>query len=128
MRCTSITPLLETVPVSTLPIRYFDITHTGVTRPDWGDEKKKKYIGAADIPIVRLNPLNILGVKCQSEQALRDSGARYCIVRPCGLNDKWPTGRPVLSQVTSPKCIFSDTFPDVQPTYQFMYFILSHIC
>jgi hypothetical protein len=34
----------------------------------------------------------------EGEQALRDSGAGYCVVRPCGLNDNWPPGRPVLAQ------------------------------
>jgi hypothetical protein len=29
---------------------------------------------------------------------LRTLGVRYCIVRPCGLNNDWPSGRPVLSQ------------------------------
>jgi len=70
----------------------------GVTRPQWPDEKKQRYPGAADIPIVRLNPLGILDVKREGEDALRASGASYAIVRPCGLNDKWPSGRPVLSQ------------------------------
>jgi hypothetical protein len=70
----------------------------GVTRPAWPDHKKEKYPGAADIPIVRLNPLGILDVKRQGEEALREGGASYVVVRPCGLNDKWPSGRPVLSQ------------------------------
>ena len=70
----------------------------GVTRPVWSPEKKARYIGASDIPIVRLNPFNILDVKRTGEQSLRDSGAKYTILRPTGLNDKWPTGRPVLTQ------------------------------
>ncbi|CAM9204896.1 unnamed protein product [Heterosigma akashiwo] len=70
----------------------------GVTRPDWPEDKKLKYPGAADIPIVRLNPLGILGVKAQGEEALRRTGAAYAVVRPCGLNDQHPAGRPVLSQ------------------------------
>jgi len=70
----------------------------GVTRPSWSDEKKEKFAGAADIPIVRLNPFNILDIKAKGEQILRDSGASYCIVRPTGLNDKHPNGRPILSQ------------------------------
>jgi hypothetical protein len=57
-----------------------------------------RYSGAADIPIVRLNPLGILDVKRQGEEALRNGGASYVIVRPCGLNDKWPSGRPIMSQ------------------------------
>ena len=70
----------------------------GVTRPAWPDEKKKRYPGAADIPIVRLNPLGILDVKRQGEEALREGGASYVVVRPCGLNDAHPSGRPLLSQ------------------------------
>jgi hypothetical protein len=71
----------------------------GVTRPAWDDEKKKQFVGAADIPIVRLNPFGILDVKRESEEKLRQSGTGYCIVRPGGLNDKWPAGsRPVFSQ------------------------------
>jgi hypothetical protein len=71
----------------------------GVTRPTWSQDKKDKFAGAADIPIVRLNPLNILGVKRASEQALRRSGCSYTVLRPCGLNDKHPIkSRPVLAQ------------------------------
>ena len=79
----------------------------GVTRTIWDDEKKKKYIGAADIPIVRLNPFNILDRKRESEALLRQTMSssdkknkvKYCIVRPCGLNDSWPqNSRPVFTQ------------------------------
>ena len=70
----------------------------GVTRPAWPEEKKTRYPGAADIPIVRLNPLGILDVKRQGEEALREGGASYVVVRPCGLNDAHPSGRPLLSQ------------------------------
>lgn len=71
----------------------------GVTRPVWDAEKKKQFAGAADIPIVRLNPFGILDVKRESEEKLRQSGTDYCIVRPVGLNDKWPAGsRPVFTQ------------------------------
>jgi hypothetical protein len=141
------------------------LSSAGVTRPSWSDDKKTKMAGAADIPIVRLNPGGILGLKCDAEQvwvcvhmigvfnlssdfcvkevagllffwpcfhllhvhgwscmnahgcghammkltsfffnflssqALRDSDLPYCIVRPCGLNEDWAPGRPVLSQV-----------------------------
>lgn len=72
---------------------------SGVTRPIWSEAKKEMYRGAADIPIVRLNPFSILDRKRESEEALRQSGIEYCIVRPCGLNDEWPAGsRPVFSQ------------------------------
>lgn len=71
-----------------------------VSRPSWSPEKKAKYPGAADIPIVRLNPVNILGLKLEGEEALRKSGADYVIARPCGLvsTDRWPRGRPFFSQ------------------------------
>lgn len=70
----------------------------GVTRTTWSKEKQKLLEGAADIPIVRLNPFGILDSKRQGEDALRGTGALYAVVRPCGLNDKWPRGRPVLAQ------------------------------
>ena len=71
----------------------------GVTRPSWDDAKKEMFVGAADIPIVRLNPFNILNIKAESEEKLRQSGTPYCIYRPSGLNDKHPAGsRPVFSQ------------------------------
>lgn len=75
------------------------LSSAGVTRPQWDEAKKEKFRGAADIPIVRLNPFGILDVKAESEQKLRDTGVNYCIVRPCGLNDQWPSGsRPLISQ------------------------------
>lgn len=64
----------------------------------WPEEKKDRYKGASDIPIVRLNPLNILDVKRAAEDELRCSEGRYTIVRPTGLNDDWPQGRVILSQ------------------------------
>jgi hypothetical protein len=80
----------------------------GVTRTIWDTAKKSKYIGAADIPIVRLNPFNILDRKRESEELLRKSSYTnnnknkkipYCIVRPCGLNDSWPqNSRPIFTQ------------------------------
>jgi uncharacterized protein YbjT (DUF2867 family) len=70
----------------------------GVTRPEWPEEKKKRLVGAADIPIVRLNPFNILGLKKQGEDVIRNLGVPYSIVRPCGLNNEWPKGRQILSQ------------------------------
>lgn len=72
----------------------------GVTRTTWSKEKKEKFAGCADIPIVRLNPFGILDRKRESEVKLREiSSDNYCIVRPCGLNDQWPAGsRPMLSQ------------------------------
>ena len=69
-----------------------------LSRVDRSVLARRRYAGAADIPIVRLNPLGILDVKRQGEEALRKGGASYAIVRPCGLNDNWPSGRPILSQ------------------------------
>jgi NAD(P)H-binding len=91
----------------------------GVTRTIWNEDKKVKFSGAADIPIVRLNPFNILDRKRESEELLRSIATQsmsvaasdenssqsrirplhYCIVRPCGLNDAWPANsRPIFTQ------------------------------
>lgn len=81
----------------------------GVTRPSWSESKKEKYAGCADIPIVRLNPFNILNIKANSEENLRSTSnnnknnVSYVIVRPTGLKDgdDWPNtnnARPILSQ------------------------------
>lgn len=81
----------------------------GVTRPSWSESKKEKYAGCADIPIVRLNPFNILNIKANSEEKLRSTSnddknsVSYVIVRPTGLKDgdDWPNtnnARPILSQ------------------------------
>lgn len=75
----------------------------GVTRPTWSEEKKKRLVGSADIPIVRLNPFGILDIKRESEEKLREAcnacNVPYTIVRPAGLNDEWPAGsRPIFSQ------------------------------
>ena len=76
------------------------LSSAGVTRPDWTDEQKALFPGSAEIPIVRLNPFGILGIKKDSEEKLRQSGIDYCIVRPAGLNDEnWPSGsRPIFTQ------------------------------
>ncbi|CAE7851610.1 unnamed protein product [Symbiodinium necroappetens] len=69
-----------------------------ITRPTWSAEQKSRMSGAADIPIVRLNPGGLLDEKRAAEQALRDTGASYAVARPTGLKDDWPAGRPVVSQ------------------------------
>lgn len=75
------------------------LSSAGVTRPSWDDEKKTLFPGAADIPIVRLNPFGILDIKKDSEEKLRETGVDYSIVRPCGLNDNWPSNsRYIFSQ------------------------------
>jgi uncharacterized protein YbjT (DUF2867 family) len=49
--------------------------------------------------LLQQTKFGILDIKAESEEKLRHSGVEYCIVRPCGLNDKWPSGsRPVFSQ------------------------------
>jgi NAD(P)-dependent dehydrogenase (short-subunit alcohol dehydrogenase family) len=80
----------------------------GATRTAWSEETKEKFKGAADIPIVRLNPFNILDRKRESEELLRSVAVEsmsaanplhYCVVRPCGLNDAWPAGsRSIFTQ------------------------------
>ncbi len=75
------------------------LSSAGVTRPSWTDEKKAKFEGCADIPIVRLNPFGILDIKADSEECLRQSNVPYTIFRPTGLNDQWPSeSRPIFSQ------------------------------
>eukprot|EP00443_Scrippsiella_acuminata_P045722 CAMPEP_0115174686 /NCGR_PEP_ID=MMETSP0270-20121206/3967_1 /TAXON_ID=71861 /ORGANISM="Scrippsiella trochoidea, Strain CCMP3099" /LENGTH=314 /DNA_ID=CAMNT_0002587533 /DNA_START=191 /DNA_END=1135 /DNA_ORIENTATION=+ len=69
-----------------------------VSRPTWGQSKQQRFEGAAEIPIVRLNPGDILGKKRAVESLVRKSGVSYVILRPTGLNDNWPEGRPLLSQ------------------------------
>eukprot|EP00526_Cylindrotheca_closterium_P016436 CAMPEP_0113661064 /NCGR_PEP_ID=MMETSP0017_2-20120614/33231_1 /TAXON_ID=2856 /ORGANISM="Cylindrotheca closterium" /LENGTH=336 /DNA_ID=CAMNT_0000575735 /DNA_START=24 /DNA_END=1032 /DNA_ORIENTATION=- /assembly_acc=CAM_ASM_000147 len=79
--------------------RLIMLSSAGTSRPSWSEEKKAKFIRCSDIPIVRLNPFGILDIKADSEKKLRETGVSYCIVRPCGLNDDWPSGcRPVFSQ------------------------------
>jgi uncharacterized protein YbjT (DUF2867 family) len=76
------------------------LSSAGVTRTTWSEEKKEKLVGAADIPIIRLNPGGILDCKRRAEETLRGSGVPYCIVRPTGLklDGSWPQARPILSQ------------------------------
>ena len=69
-----------------------------ITRPTWSEKQKAQFSGAADIPIVRLNPGGLLDEKRATEQLLRKSGVSYTVARPTGLKDDWPTGRPVVSQ------------------------------
>ena len=94
---------LPTVAQASYP-RIAVCSSAGVTRPKWDADKKERLVGAADIPIVRLNPFGILDIKFESEETLRraagqTTGVPYCIVRPSGLNDSWPAGsRPVVSQ------------------------------
>jgi len=52
------------------------LSSAGVTRPSWDDDKKSLFPGAADIPIVRLNPFGILDIKKDSEDKLREIGKK----------------------------------------------------
>jgi hypothetical protein len=62
------------------------LSSAGVTRPAWDDEKKAMFPGSAEIPIVRLNPFGILGIKAESEEKLRQSGARtFCLEYTCWI-------------------------------------------
>lgn len=91
---------MDEAGVKDAPPRVVMCSSAGVTRPAWKDEKKARLVGAADIPIIRLNPGGILDLKCEAEATLRNSGAPYCVVRPTGLkfDDTWPAARPILSQ------------------------------
>lgn len=80
------------------PPRLIMCSSAAITRPTWGSAKKARLSGAADIPIVRLNPNDILGQKRVTENVVRKSGAPYVILRPTGLRDDWPVGRPLFSQ------------------------------
>ena len=57
----------------TLP-KVIMLSSAGVTRASWDEEKKAKFAGCADIPIVRLNPFGILDIKADSEERLRKRG------------------------------------------------------
>ncbi|CAM9291887.1 unnamed protein product [Ectocarpus sp. 4 AP-2014] len=77
--------------------RFVLLSSAAVTRPNWSSEDKALYPLSADVPIVKLNPLNILTVKAEGERELREVGIPYVVVRPCGLNDDHPRGRPMFS-------------------------------
>ena len=55
----------------------------------WSRETKRRYPGAAELPIVRVNPQNILGAKASEEVSVRAAGLPYCIVRPCNLDEEY---------------------------------------
>ena len=74
------------------------LSSAAVTRPGWSSRKQKKFERSYDIPIVRLNPAGILGKKLNAEKKLARATPAFCVVRPVGLNDDWPRGRPVFSQ------------------------------
>jgi len=84
------------------PPRFVLCSSAAVTRPFWTDAmRKSKGTKVTDIPIVKLNPGNILTYKLRGENILRYQGnVSYAIVRPIGLNDEVEIGQ---SSCTSPK-------------------------
>jgi len=72
------------------PPRFVLCSSAAVTRPFWTDAmRKSKGTKVTDIPIVKLNPGNILTYKLRGENILRYQGnVSYAIVRPIGLNDE----------------------------------------
>ncbi len=57
------------------------LSSAGVTRLGWNDDLKAQLPGCADIPIVRLNPGNILNIKAETEELVRKSGMlKHCIL------------------------------------------------
>jgi len=80
------------------PPRLVLCSSAAVTRPTWAASRKARFPGAADIPIVRLNPNDILGQKRAAEDTVRQSGTPYVVLRPTGLSENWSPGRPLFSQ------------------------------
>jgi hypothetical protein len=73
------------------------LSSAAVTRPSWSEDKRARFQEAANIPIVKLNPLGILGTKAKGEEKLRRAGVPYSIVRACGINATHPSGDLVVS-------------------------------
>ena len=44
------------------------LSSAAVTRPSWSEDKRARFQEAANIPIVKLNPLGILGTKAKGEE------------------------------------------------------------
>lgn len=82
---------------SSITPKFVLLSSAAVSRPKWSPEWNRDYAEAAEIPIVQLNPENILDTKFEGEQSVRSSGVPYCVVRPCGLNAEHPNGRFVVS-------------------------------
>lgn len=55
------------------------LSSAGVTRTVWDEKKKELMPGAADIPIVRLNPFGALDIKRESEDKLRETGTKNAL-------------------------------------------------
>ena len=65
------------------------LSTAATSRVGWSRETKKRYPAAAELPIVRFDPQNILGVKAREEAGVRAAGLPYCIVRPCNLDEEY---------------------------------------
>lgn len=76
--------------------RFLLISSAAVTRPYWDKQKIMLAPRSVDIPIVKLNPSNILGHKLAGENSLRRSDIPWTIVRPVGLNDEVPAGQKLV--------------------------------
>ncbi|GJQ09841.1 hypothetical protein GpartN1_g1632.t1 [Galdieria partita] len=88
----SITAFTLTTP------RLVVLSSAAVTRLEWNERQRQIYAGSFNIPIVQLNPGNILNEKRKGEDAVRSSSIPYCIIRATGLNDEHPSGKIVFQQ------------------------------
>lgn len=68
--------------------RFLLVSSCAVTRPLWSAERKRRDKAAVQIPIVQLNPGNILQQKVAGENATRRADVPWCIVRPVGLAEE----------------------------------------
>ena len=77
------------------------LSSAAVTRPAWGDKKKAEFTEAAEIPIVKLNPFNVLGTKLRGEKRMRKTARQiqlpYTIVRSTGITSEHPDGNFVVA-------------------------------
>jgi len=68
------------------------LSSAAVTRPSWDEETREQFKEAAEIAIVKLNPLNVLGTKLRGENRVRRLDFPYTIVRSTGINSTHPDG------------------------------------
>jgi uncharacterized protein YbjT (DUF2867 family) len=80
-------------PASVGAPRLVHVSSAGVTRPDRPGIDVEQ-----EPPAVKLNDAlgGLLTYKLAGEQAVRDSGVPFCVVRPCALTEE-PRGMPVLA-------------------------------
>lgn len=75
--------------------RFVYVSSAAVTRPFWSEKKKALYSYCANIPIIKLNPGNVLGAKLAGEDSVRASSIPYTIVRPTALASDLEKGQRV---------------------------------